>query len=105
MGYLDLLRRQLKDGPPKAVEYVGLAREAGVRLTQMISDILDVVRFEQGKIDLQPEYLSVGKIFERLNHTFAVTAEQKKVALRFVIDGAKDIKTWGDPKLLERIFD
>src|SRR5207237_3138185 len=59
LGYLDLLRRQLKEGPPKAVEYVGLAREAGVRLTQMISDILDVVRFEQGKIDLDLQAISV----------------------------------------------
>ena len=53
MGYLDLLKRQLKEAPPKAQEYLMLAREAGTRLTQMISDILDVVRFEQGKIEMQ----------------------------------------------------
>lgn len=105
MGYLDLLRRQLKEGPPKALEYVGLAREAGVRLTQMVSDILDVVRFEQGKIDLQPEAIAVADIFERLNHIFSVTAEQKKVNLKFMAEGAKGMKTWGDPKLLQRIFD
>jgi len=105
MGYLDLIRRQLKEGPPKALEYVGLAREAGVRLTQMVSDILDVVRFEQGKIDLQPEAIGVSDIFQRLNHIFSVTAEQKKVNLKFSIEGPSGMKTWGDPKLLERIFD
>ena len=49
MGYLDLIKRQLKEGPPKALEYVGLAREAGVRLTQMVSDILDVAWFASNK--------------------------------------------------------
>ena len=54
MGYLDLMKRHLKDdASPKIVEYVRLAREGGQRLSQMVSDILDVVRFEQGKIDLQ----------------------------------------------------
>ncbi len=105
MGYLDLIKRQLKDGPPKAVEYVGLARDAGVRLTQMVSDILDVVRFEQGKIDLQIEAIGVAHIFQRLNNLFFVTAEQKKVSLKFKMDGDAGMQTWGDPKLLERIFD
>jgi len=104
MGYLDLLRRQLKEGPPKAMEYVGLAREAGVRLTQMVSDILDVVRFEQGKIDLDLQSISVEEMFRRIQNIFSVTANQKSVTLK--VDMAQlGLTVSGDPKLLERVVD
>lgn len=105
MGYLDLIRRQLKDGPAKALEYIQMARDAGVRLTQMVSDILDVVRFEQGKIDLAPEGIPLANIFLRLRNIFAVTAEQKKITLRFLSDLEQTAVVWADPKLIERIFD
>lgn len=105
MGYLDLIRRQLKEGPPKALEYLQMARDAGVRLTQMVSDILDVVRFEQGKIDLTVEAIPIANIFQRLRNIFNVTAEQKHVTLRFLSDLDVSACTYGDPKLLERIFD
>jgi PAS domain S-box-containing protein len=106
MGYLDLLKRQVGDGGnPKVLEYLKMAREAGVRLTQMVTDILDVVRFEQGKIDLEISPITVADIFKRLKGIFSVTAEQKKVQLRLESVGTSDMKTYGDPKLLERIFD
>ncbi len=104
MGYLDLLKRQLKEGPPKAVEYVGLAREAGVRLTQMVSDILDVVRFEQGKIDLEIQAIPVEEMFHRLQNIFGVTAGQKNVTLKLSVS-KRDMVASGDPKLLERVLD
>ncbi len=104
MGYLDLLRRQLKAGPPKAVEYVGLAREAGVRLTQMVSDILDVVRFEQGKIDLEVQAIAVDGMFDRIQNIFGVTAGQKNVNLQ-LNRAQSGLVVSGDPKLLERVLD
>lgn len=104
MGYLDLLKRQLKEAPPKAQEYLMLAREAGTRLTQMISDILDVVRFEQGKIEMQVQAIPVQDIFERTRNIFGVTASQKNVTLSLVMS-QPGILVSGDPKLLERILD
>jgi signal transduction histidine kinase len=104
MGYLDLLRRQLKEGPPKALEYAALAREAGNRLTQMISDILDVVRFEQGKIEMDVQAVPVEDLFERVRNIFGVTAGQKNVALKLVM-GHQGILATGDRKLLERVLD
>jgi signal transduction histidine kinase len=106
MGYLDLMKRPVQEtGNQKMAEYLKLARDAGVRLTQMVSDILDVVRFEQGKIDLQVEAIRVADIFERLRNTFSVTADQKKISLNLLLNGAQEAKTYGDLKLLERIFD
>src|SRR5262249_44757691 len=73
LGYIDLLKRQVGDGAaPKVAEYLRLARESGVRLSQMVSDILDVVRFEQGKIDMTVESIPVVEMFQRLKNTFSV---------------------------------
>ncbi len=104
MGYLDLLKRQTKDGPPKAQEYVALAREAGTRLTQMISDILDVVRFEQGKVEMEVQSVPVEAIFTRIRNIFGVTAAQKNVTLKLEM-AHRGMQVSGDQKLLERIFD
>jgi len=106
MGYLDLMKRQIVEtGNQKLSEYLKLARDAGVRLTQMVSDILDVVRFEQGKIDIQVEPIRVMDIFTQLRTTFGVTADQKKISLIFEMAAPKDARTYGDTKLLERVFD
>jgi signal transduction histidine kinase len=106
MGYLDLMKRQVKEETsPKLVEYIRLAREGGQRLSQMVSDILDVVRFEQGKIDLQTQPVSVEDIFKRLQDTYGVNASQKNVQLLFEGVGPTGMFVTADPKLLERVFD
>jgi len=106
VGYLDLMRRQLKDdSAPKLIEYIQLAREASQRLSQMVSDILDVVRFEQGKIELQPQQLSVENIFQKIRNTFSVNAAQKNIQILFDQPETKGLVVSGDPKLLERVFD
>ena len=106
MGYLDLMKRQVKeDTSPKFVEYIRLAREGGQRLSQMVSDILDVVRFEQGKIDLQTQSVSIDELFKRLQETFGVNAAQKNVQLAFEGDGESGMFVSADPKLLDRVFD
>lgn len=107
MGYIDLIKKQMSQPgmPPKVAEYARLAKEAAVRLNQMVSDILDVVRFEQGKIELAPTAIPLAQIFERLKNIFAVTAEQKGVSLHLALECLPTVSVWGDPKLLERVFD
>lgn len=106
LGYLDLMKKQIKDDTsPKMTEYIRLAREGALRLSQMVSDILDVVRFEQGKVDLAPQSIDVAELFKRLEATFGVNASGKNVALSFEGIGPSGLAMSGDPKLLERVFD
>src|SRR6185436_10210922 len=69
------------------------------------TDILDVVRFEQGKIDITIETIPVVELFQRLKNTFSVIAEQKKVHLKMAIMGDSNLSASGDRKLLERVLD
>ncbi len=106
LGYIDLMKRQLGDtASPKVSEYLRMAREAGMRLSQMVADILDVVRFEQGKIDLTLEAIPLTEIFQRLKNTFGVIAEQKKVTLKLALLGDTNMTASGDRKLLDRVLD
>lgn len=106
LGYIDLMKRQLGEGAnPKVLEYLRMAREAGMRLSQMVADILDVVRFEQGKIDLALEAIPISEIFLRLKNTFGVIAEQKKVTLKLALLGEDGMTATGDRKLLDRVLD
>lgn len=106
LGYIDLLKRQLGDsGNAKVTEYIRMAREAGVRLSQMVTDILDVVRFEQGKIDITIELIPVSELFERLKNTFEVIAQQKRVTLKIAVLEDSTMKVSADRKLLDRVLD
>ncbi len=106
MGYIDLSRKQaVQASTPKLEEYLKLAKEAGLRLNQMVSDILDVVRFEQGKVDIQVEAIPVAQIMERLRNTFGVLAEQKQIELKIQMVGDASMKVFADHKLLDRVLD
>ena len=63
----------------------------------MVSDILDVVRFEQGKIDLDLQAISVDDMFHRLKSIFGVTAGQKNVQLKLSVTQS-GMKVSGDPE-------
>jgi signal transduction histidine kinase len=70
----------------------------------MVSDILDVVRFEQGKIDLDLQAISVDEMCRHIQTIFGVTANQKGVTLK--VEASEPGRTVaGDPKLLERVLD
>lgn len=106
LGYLDLMRRHMTgELPPKLREYLQLTRESAMRLSQMVNDILDVVRFEQGKIDMAPEETPASELFQRLKNTFGVSAEQKGITLQCSAANGEDVKVWADRRLLERVLD
>jgi len=107
MGYIDLGKKILtkENGNPKVLEYLTLAREGGLRLNQMVTDILDAVRFEQGKVDMEIESILVVDVFQRLQNTFGVMSEQKKINLKLQVHGESSMAVTGDRKLLDRVLD
>src|SRR5579864_7764828 len=71
MGYLELIHRNMGDtGPGKAVEYLGLAREAGMRLNQMLDQMLDIFRAEQGPAAMALEPVPLERLFKLVWNTF-----------------------------------
>lgn len=57
-GFLELLERQLArehPDPARLSRYIGQTRDALGRMERLVSDLLDVSRIQQGRLDLHPE--------------------------------------------------
>jgi signal transduction histidine kinase len=106
MGYLQLLHKSLEQsGPEKALNYVRQARDAGLRLEQMVTDMLDLLRFGQDPVTPQLEAVSVSALFQRLWNTFGVIAQDKQVNLRMIMKDDERLTAQADFRLLERALD
>jgi len=106
LGYLQLLQKQLemqKAGP--ALEYAKLARQAGLRLDHMVTELLDLIRFGNHLRPVQMQTVSLQKIFEKIWGTFQIIASQKQVRLNVVLKGDSDLLVRSDPAFLERALD
>ena len=53
---------------------------AGNDLLNLINDILDISKVEAGKLELQPEFVSMHRLVESLQRTFEPLAGEKKLA-------------------------
>jgi signal transduction histidine kinase len=73
---------------------------AGRRLAQMIADMLDINRFEAGKLDLHPQQIRIGQLFERSLESLAGLVKGRH--LRITVPG--DLEVFGDPEIVRRVL-
>ncbi|MEE1752093.1 HAMP domain-containing protein [Streptomyces sp. SP18CS02] len=64
---------------PKQVEYAGIIHSAGSDLLQLINDILDLSKVEAGKMDVNPERVSLRQLLEYVEATFRPLTTQKSL--------------------------
>jgi signal transduction histidine kinase len=76
------------------------AASAARRLAQMISDMLDISRFEAGKLQLNPERVSAKQLLDRSLESLAGLLKGRDV--RLAVPGELDV--FGDPELTRRVI-
>ncbi|MGR8010139.1 HAMP domain-containing protein [Streptomyces hypolithicus] len=64
---------------PKQVEYAGIIHSAGSDLLQLINDILDLSKVEAGKMDINPERVSLRRLLDYVEATFRPMTTQKSL--------------------------
>jgi two-component system CheB/CheR fusion protein len=64
-GYLDMLLKILDAGDPRALRYASQARQEVARLTGLVSDLVDVVRLQTGKLTLKLEPVDLRAVIAR----------------------------------------
>jgi signal transduction histidine kinase/CheY-like chemotaxis protein/CHASE3 domain sensor protein len=59
---------------------------AGNDLLSLINDILDLSKVEAGRLELQPQFVSVHRLVDSLQRTFTPLAGEKKLAFEVIVD-------------------
>lgn len=78
-GFAELMERRVSE--PKFRETSGLIRKGAEYLNTLLTEILDLAKAEAGAIELAPEPVEVRPLVEGVIDFFALTAEEKGLAL------------------------
>lgn len=83
-GTLDLLgRRILGELSARQVEYVDLARKSCTKINQLLTDLLDLAKFEEGRMPLSVEAISLEQVVAGVVRDFMAPALERGIELRF----------------------
>ncbi|MGV8995748.1 MAG: ATP-binding protein [Parvibaculaceae bacterium] len=90
-------------GNPRYAEYAGDILSGGRRLLDVINDVLEIARSEQGRIDSDMEALDLGDVLADAADRLA--AQCKAAGLTFTVDGNwPALPVSGDARKLSQIF-
>ncbi|WP_275899115.1 response regulator [Pyxidicoccus caerfyrddinensis] len=95
-----------KDGNLTAeqVKFAQTISSAGNDLLALINDILDLSRIEAGKVEIQPEVVSLPRFVENLSRTFQAQAQDKRIGFSARVEpgAAESLET--DPQRLGQVL-
>ena len=83
-------------------ELLGVTLRAGRQMNRLIGDLLDTVRLQAGKFNLDLEDVAVAMIFRQTEETFRPTAERRKIHLEEIPPG-DGIAVRADPLRVSQI--
>ncbi len=102
LGMLQLLQTTAMNAEQQ--EYVAVSIKSANRLTQLLSDILDIAQAEAGELSVHDEPFDLHDLLEDLRLLFAPVAQQSGVALRFETDPALPRRLRGDAVRLKQVL-
>ncbi|WP_243309918.1 PAS domain-containing protein [Fundidesulfovibrio agrisoli] len=102
LGMLQLLETTALDNEQK--EYLLAAIQSSSRLTQLLTDILDLSRIEAGKLMVQERDFEVASLKDSVLGLFSPTAKNKGLSLECVVSGQVPPKLFGDDARIRQIL-
>ena len=102
MGMLQLL--ESTDTDSEQNEYIDIALNSGRNLTNLITDILDLSRIEQGYVALESHGFSVNQLAEDVINTFITELTSKNLEIKTFIDESIPGFIYGDSGRLRQII-
>ena len=82
-GLLEVMKLDKASLSSKHLEYIQLMEETCNNMQRLITDLLDLSRIEQGTTYMNPQEVSIIKIFSQLEDRFRPWASKKNISLNF----------------------
>ena len=103
-GMLNLLKN-IEQNPydPEHLRSLSLVRSSGVRLLNLLNDLMDVYRLEKGHLRPKIKTFEVRQHFEDLIHLLVINAQTKGLKILCTIDSKVPAKIESDPVRLSQI--
>jgi signal transduction histidine kinase/DNA-binding response OmpR family regulator len=89
---------------PEQVKYAETIEAAGNDLLTLINDILDLSKIEAGRVEVNPEPVSVTQLFEKLSRTFQPIAAQRRLEFRTTVADGIPEQVETDPQRVEQVL-
>jgi signal transduction histidine kinase len=101
-GYLDTLDMpEIVLDEDKRRRYVDTARRETIRLERIVSDLLELARFENGVAAIAPRVVAIERVFAGVARRFEHDATTANVSIRTKVDSAVD-QVVADPNRLDQ---
>jgi signal transduction histidine kinase len=102
MGYTDLLfdDTSLKD---QQVDILNIVQDNARRLLDLVNNLLDISRLEDGRLTIRPEVLEINTAIERALGVIKPMADKKRISIAVDIPGATP-SIYGDPRRVDQIL-
>jgi signal transduction histidine kinase len=104
LGYLQLLEAELQPGlTPEQKDDFNLALTSGREIKNMISNLLDVGKMEEGKFTLQRQNIEINSVFKEVLIAMGILARQEKKNIT-ADAGAGVPEIYADKEILRRVI-
>jgi len=106
LGYAEILHDEADRGhaPPQRIDAIETIRRNGAHLLAIINDILDLSKFEAGKMTVEHVECSPADIARDVIELMRVRADAKHLPLDFAFDGPIPERICTDPTRLRQIL-
>lgn len=81
-GYSEVLTKGLVPNEEEKNQYLTIITEEANRLTTLINDLFELAKMEEGKIDLNYEWLDIGDVLNSSVKKVVLKATEKKIDIR-----------------------
>lgn len=84
-----MLSEQAEGSNPERLERLKTIKESNQRMINLVNDLLNVSRIEQGRLGLKPEKISLEKLLQEIVKEYALLAKAKNV--KVFLEAEKDL--------------
>lgn len=104
-GFSELIKHQMlgPGGQEKYTEYAGLIHESGIKLLNILNDLLDMAKLEVGHYDLKPGRINGFNLLQSCEQVMAGTARDHEVTL-ILSEPSRPILFEGDERAVKQML-